>query len=170
MASDKTVGLIEAKDEHFAWMLEGNFAGSRFGLTLSPGGVDAPSTLELLRKMTGELLQQYGRGTWLVIEGSEVVGLCGYKRPPDSNGTVEIGYGIAASRRGRGLATRAVTELLRCAATEPAIRVVTAETSKDNPASLRVLVKIGFEPTGTRVDREDGELILWRRTIIPCQS
>ena len=91
MISEKTVALIEAKDEHFAWMLEGDFAGPRFDLTLPPGGVDTRSTLELLRKMTGKLLNQFGRGTWLVIEGNEVVGLCGYKQPPDSNGTVAIG-------------------------------------------------------------------------------
>jgi len=157
--------LIEATDEHFAWMLEGIGAGPRFGLTLPPGGVDEPSTLELLRRMTGEMLRQYGHGTWLVIERNEVVGLCGYKKPPDDNGTVAIGYGIAASRRGRGLATCAVSELLRCAATEPMIRFMTAETSIDNLASQRVLIKTGFKPAGTRIDQEDGELIVWRRAI-----
>ena len=147
MTSHKTVALIEAKDEHFAWMLEGDSAGSRFGLTLPPGGVDSPHTLELVRKMTGKLLGLFGRGTWLVVEGREVVGLCGYKQPPDSNGTVAIGYGIAASRRRRGLATYAVAELLRAAATEPMIRLVIAETSRANPASLRVLEKNFFEPS-----------------------
>jgi RimJ/RimL family protein N-acetyltransferase len=115
--------------------------------------------------MTGEMLRQYGHGTWIVIEGSEVVGLCGYKKPPDNNGTVSIGYGIAASRRGRGLATGAVSGLLRCAAMEPLIRFITAETSIDNPASQRVLAKNGFKPAGTRIDQEDGELIVWRRAI-----
>jgi RimJ/RimL family protein N-acetyltransferase len=165
MPTEKKVVLVEADDEHFAWMLEGEAAGSRFGLTLPPGGVDSTSTLELLRKMTGKLLDQYGRGTWLVLEGTEVVGLCGFKQPPDEKGAVTIGYGIAASRRGRGLATRAVAELLKITTVEASIRVILAETSNANRASQRVLEKAGFEPFETRTDEEDGELVLWKRCL-----
>ena len=165
MPTERKVVLVKADDGHFAWMLEGEAAGSRFGLTLAPGGVDSTSTLELLRKITCELLDQYGRGTWLVVEGTEAVGLIGFKQPPDEKGSVEIGYGIAASRRGRGLATLAVTELLELTTAEASIRAILAETSQANPASQRVLEKAGFEPFETRTDKEDGEMVRWKRSL-----
>jgi hypothetical protein len=43
MALIKKVELVGANDEHFAWMLEKEAVGSRFGLTLPPGGVDTLS-------------------------------------------------------------------------------------------------------------------------------
>jgi RimJ/RimL family protein N-acetyltransferase len=165
MPTESKVVLVEADDGHFAWMLEGESAGSRFGLTLPPGGVDSTSTLELLRKMTRKLLDEYGRGTWLVVEGTEVVGLCGFKQPPDEKGAVEIGYGIAASRRGMGLATLAVAELLELTTAEASIRVILAETSHANRSSQRVLEKAGFEPFETRIDKEDGEIVRWKRSL-----
>jgi RimJ/RimL family protein N-acetyltransferase len=42
-----------------------------------------------------------------MVEGDEVVGMISFKGPP-RGGVVEIGYGVAESRRGRGHATRAV--------------------------------------------------------------
>lgn len=165
MPAERKFVLVEADDEHFAWMLEGESAGSRFGLTLPQGGVDSTATLELLRKMSGSLVDQYGRGTWLVVEGTEVVGLCGFKQPPDEKGAVEIGYGIAISRRGRGLATLAVAELLKITTAKASIREILAETSNANHASQRVLEKTGFEPFETRAVEGNGEMVRWKRSL-----
>lgn len=104
------------------------------------------------------------RAHWMILAGREVVGLCSYKQVP-KNGIAEIGYGIAPSKRGLGHATRAVAEILRAAELDPDVRVVTAETSIGNVASARVLEKNGFEQTGSRFDAEDGQLIVWQRTL-----
>jgi RimJ/RimL family protein N-acetyltransferase len=151
------VRLLAAADAHFAWMLTGE--GSFDGLRLPAGGVDQPGVLKYLRRLAGAL------GSWLVIEDGEVAGLCGHKHAPTADGAVEIGYGIAAARRGRGLATRAVAAMLDLAAEDPRIRALTAETAADNIASQRVLEKNGFIRVGTRVDPEDGALILWRSGV-----
>lgn len=79
----------------------------------------------------------------MVCDG-EIVGLCIYRRPP-KNGRVEIGYGIAASRRGLGHARRAVAALIEAAARDH-VSILTAETSVSNPASARVLEQNGFVP------------------------
>jgi len=146
--------LIEATDAHFAWMLTGE--GTFDGLRLPAGGVDHPAVLNYLRRLAGEC------GSWLVVEDGEVAGLCGHKHAPTAAGAVEIGYGIVASRRGQGLATGAVKAMLGIAGEDPRIRHLRAETATDNVASQRVLEKNGFVRVGTRVDAEDGTLILWQ--------
>jgi len=73
-----------------------------------------------------------------------LVGACGLGRRP--SGAVELGYWIARSDWGRGIATEACTALIDIART---LRLSSIEASHflDNPASGRVLEKLGFEPT-----------------------
>ncbi|MFH8379523.1 GNAT family N-acetyltransferase [Kitasatospora sp. NPDC018058] len=64
------------------------------------------------------------------------------------DGGAELGYRIAESAAGRGLATAAVAELCRLAATAYGLRSLTAATTLDNPASQAVLTRNGFAVTG----------------------
>ena len=88
-----------------------------------------------------------------------VVGSCGYKGPPDSDGTVEIAYGVDPGHQGRGYAKEAAAALVEFALGAGA-RVVRAHTRPESGASARVLVACGFEPVGEIVDPEDG--VVWR--------
>ena len=74
-----------------------------------------------------------------------LVGACGLGRR--SSGAVELGYWIARSHWGRGFASEACAALVEIAR---ALRLPTLEGSyfTDNPASGRVLEKLGFEATG----------------------
>ncbi len=83
------------------------------------------------------------------------IGGIGFHRAPGDDGTVEIGYSIAASRQGRGLATMAVRAIIDIAAAGGALRLV-AGTDPDNPASQRVLEKCGFART-----EDDGAELRW---------
>lgn len=85
----------------------------------------------------------------LIIERTagapRLVGSCGLARRP--SGAVELGYWIARAHWGRGIATEACTALVDIA------RMLGLESLEgahfiDNPASGRVLEKLGFEPTG----------------------
>ncbi|MDP9396159.1 MAG: GNAT family N-acetyltransferase [Actinomycetota bacterium] len=80
-----------------------------------------------------------------VVERSSglVVGGAGFHGPP-ADGVVEVGYGIVASRRGRGYATEAVGALLRLAWSVPDVARVCAQTSPGNVASARVLENSGM--------------------------
>ena len=75
----------------------------------------------------------------------ELVGACGLGRRP--SGAVELGYWIAKSRWGLGYATEACRALVEIGRT---LGLPSLEGSHfvDNPASGRVLEKLGFEPTG----------------------
>ena len=153
--------LVEVSDAHFLWLL-GEAGAPTPGLTLPQG--DGTETLQIVRRMTKRLHRDGSRGSWMMVCGGEVVGLCSYKQAP-RNGNVEIGYGVAPSCRGRGHATRAVAAVLDRARADPAVNVVTASTAVANIASQRTLERNGFVRTGRSHDPDDGELILWRREI-----
>jgi hypothetical protein len=55
--------------------------------------------------------------------------------------------------------------VIRAAQADPRMQILTAETSTNDAASSRVLEKTGFCRTGSRVDPEDGELVLWQMIV-----
>ncbi len=87
-----------------------------------------------------------GPGTFLVVEDGVVVGDCGWFGPP-IDGVVDIGYGVAASVRGRGVGRTAVRLLLSWVF-EQGATVVRAEVLPGNEPSLRLLAGLGFVDTG----------------------
>ena len=82
----------------------------------------------------------------------QLVGSCGLGRRP--SGAVEMGYWIARSHWGRGLATESCTALIDIARTLGLARLE-ASHFVDNPASARVLEKLGFESTGLIAPRRN---------------
>lgn len=152
--------LVAATDAHFEWMLGGPSPAPL--LRLPPGGVDTPETLAMLRDLAKPVRESHGTGVWLIVEDGEVVGMCSYKWPASGRGTVEIGYGVAATRRRLGHATRAVAAIIAEAARDPKVTSLMAETAVANLPSQRVLEANGFRQIGTRVDKEDGDVIRWR--------
>ncbi len=135
--------LIEATDADFAWMLDD--APGRPDLALPPGGVDDAGTLAFLRGLRGRLNAAGVSGSWMIVADGEVVGLCGYLRPP-ADGKVEIGYGVAEAHRRRGHATAAVAAMVAA-------------------ASQKALEANGFAQVGRRTDPDDGEVMAWRLTL-----
>lgn len=66
-----------------------------------------------------------------------------------ADGEVELGYWIARERWGAGLATEAGQAVLRFARDTLRLPRLIAGHFLDNPASGRVLRKLGFQPTGS---------------------
>lgn len=94
-------------------------------------------------------------------EKSLIVGAGSFRHAP-RNGEVEIGYGVAASCAGRGLASLGAAQMVEEAFGRSEVVAVTAEAAVANRASERVLEKNGFHRTGSRVDPEDGLVSQWR--------
>jgi RimJ/RimL family protein N-acetyltransferase len=65
--------------------------------------------------------------------------------------TPELGYWIARKHQGRGIATEAGQAVVALADQSLRLSRLVASHALDNPASGRVLGKLGFQPTG-RVD------------------
>ncbi|MFC0006770.1 GNAT family N-acetyltransferase [Micromonospora siamensis] len=102
-----------------------------------------------------------GEGVHLaVVEGAsgEIVGSVGLRDTDWRAGRSEIGYGVRASRRGRGHATEAARAVGRWALTDGGMRRVQLHARLDNIASLRVAEQAGYQREGTlRLAQWDGE-------------
>jgi RimJ/RimL family protein N-acetyltransferase len=107
---------------------------------------------------------EFGVFQVLVRDSGEVVGGIGFIHPPEQ-GAVEVGYGLAESARGQGLATEALRAVVERASQLGATTVV-AMTAVDNIASQRVLERLGFTRLDAVVDdEEDGPLYRWELSI-----
>ena len=100
----------------------------------------------------------------------ELVGSCGLGRRP--SGSVEMGYWIARRFWSRGYATEACTALIDIARTL-GLPCLEGSHFLDNPASARVLEKLGFKPLGIiapRMSCARGEEVQARLMRLELQS
>jgi len=92
--------------------------------------------------------------SFLIFERTDaeprLVGSCGLGRRP--SGAVELGYWIARPFWGRGYATEAASALIDIARTM-GFKRLEGSYFLDNPASGRVLEKLGFQPLGITAPR-----------------
>ena len=116
-------------------------------LVAGPGWphADSADALRSLAEHGGE------PGCWLVVVAGVVIGDAGWFGPPDAAGDCELGYGLAAPSRRRGLGREAVTLLLSWVERQPGVRRSTAEALVGNEASLRLLAGLGFVDDGTGI-------------------
>ncbi len=138
-----------------------------FGQRVEDGYLEFPEALDFsLRKAreAGELGHWWMPFLVLDADAKAVVGMCGYKGPPDAAGVVEIGYGIARGHRGRGFAAEAARALVAHALEKTEIHTVRAHTLPEVNASTRVLTKCGFTHIGEVNDPEDGLIWRWETT------
>jgi ribosomal-protein-alanine N-acetyltransferase len=80
--------------------------------------------------------------------GRTLIGSGGYKGPPSSDGTVEVGYGIVSDHRRKGYAVEATWGLLARAFATPSVKRAIAETLPQLTPSIGVLAKCGFRLIG----------------------
>jgi ribosomal-protein-alanine N-acetyltransferase len=140
-------------DPHVTAIAEGRRLPSWAPDFPAEGDVDIARLIAAARVPSGRA-DSYGPR--LVVErGSGLaVGTAGLFGPP-RDGVVEVGYGIVASRQGRGYATEAVRALLALLALDPAVREVVAHAEPVNAASIRVLEKVGLRRRDPRPSSED---------------
>lgn len=84
-----------------------------------------------------------------VTRNDEIVACAG--AAAKGGGVWEIGYWVGAAWRGDGVATEAAGAVTQFVFEAFGAALATAGWFTDNPASGRVLEKIGFRPTGERV-------------------
>lgn len=89
-------------------------------------------------------LRAGGAAVWLVGLDGVVIGDCGTVGPAE-NGAIEIGFGLAEERRGRGYGTELVAALSDWLLMQDGVTSVVATTDPSNAASRRVLERTGFE-------------------------
>lgn len=92
--------------------------------------------------------------SWYALARPEAAGVPvlvasgGFIGPP-LDGEVAVGYAVLPQFEGRGYASEMTGALVEWALAQPRVERVIAETEWANPASVRVLSKLGFVRSGT---------------------
>jgi RimJ/RimL family protein N-acetyltransferase len=107
-------------------------------------GAAAEAQCDAWARLDAAHWQLHGFGKWLVLERDVAVARGGLSVTfVEGRPEVEIGWAVARSEWGRGIATRIALESLR-EASRLGLRGVVAFTRPENAASLRVMEKAGL--------------------------
>ncbi len=139
--------------------------GGALGIAVEPGWIGFPEALPVALD-AADPDQPDPWGTHLFFDDAgTLVGFGGFKGAPDG-GEVEIGYAVAPSRQGRGVATAAATAMIDRARAAGVQRVV-AHTLAEQNASTAVLQRCGFVRVAT-VEDPDGDVDddVWRWELV----
>ncbi len=138
----------------------------RFGIAVELGWEGFPEVMALLAHARhASTPDEWGLHLVFDEEGA-LVGNAGWKREP-VEGAAELGYAVAPSRRGRGIATAVVRELL-ARARAARLRTVVAHTLAEPSPSTSVLVRCGFANVAEVLDADDGPIWRWELSL-PAQ-
>ena len=91
-----------------------------------------------------------------------LIGVGGFKGPPDGRGAIELGYGVLPEYQRQGFATEAVRAWLALAFRDPAVDTVVGQTLASLAPSIGVLEKAGFRYSGAG---EEGDAPAGERVI-----
>lgn len=157
------IRLIRPTVEHFDAAIEGDGAlEETLGHEVAPEWATFTEALPAARETVAANPEDpWGPRLFVTEDPPEMVGWGGFKGAPE-DGTVELGYEIAASRRERGLATAATKSMLTEAFADPEVTEVIAHTLPEPNASNRVLEKLGFRFAGEELE---GEQTVWRFSL-----
>ena len=89
------------------------------------------------------------RRHWAITADEEVVGLIGLHTGQHHHRRAELGYDMAISRWGQGIASEAARTVIDYGFTEMKLHRIQAHTIADNHRSVRLLERLGFHREGT---------------------
>src|SRR3712207_4719023 len=103
-----------------------------------------------------------GYSFWAVVERAtgEVIGDAGLYPVDGDRAALELGYTLGRAWWGRGYASEAAAACVRHAFDEEGVTELVALALHENPASLQVLGKLGFEEAGTGSDHGREHVVL----------
>ncbi|MBV8528436.1 MAG: GNAT family N-acetyltransferase [Candidatus Dormibacteraeota bacterium] len=131
----------------------------RFGIPVAPGWSGFPEALSLMLDATASRESgEWGPHLFFDEDGT-LVGNGGWKGAP-VDGVAELGYAVAPSRQGRGIATAAVQQLLQRGRAAN-LRTAVAHTLPQRSASTTVLERCGFTLVGVVLDPSEGRVWRW---------
>ena len=145
----------------------GEVFSESFGIPVVDGWAVFPEALPGALRAASEDGDPWGTHLFFDDDGA-LVGWGGWKGPP-VNGVVELGYAVAPARRGQGIATQVVRQLIS-QARDTGVDLVIAHTLPEESASTGVLRKCGFVRTGDVTDPDGEAAEVWRWELDPARS
>jgi len=155
-----TLASLDAEDVSGDWLAE--HLGVTAALTWPPEHNDA-HTRDWMRSFLAAHPDEPGYGFWYIVAGGRLVGMCGYKGPPDGMGTVEIGYSVIEAEQRKGYGSAATAGLVERAFRDSRVMSVAGETLPALEASQKVMIRNGFRLVGSRPDDEVGAILRFVR-------
>lgn len=136
---------FELSDAHAAHAVYGDEAVMRY---VGEGGAVTPATTERMLEGYRRHQEEHGFAFWAVLDRAtgELIGDAGLEVTDHG---VELGYTVGRPWWGRGLATEAARLCVQAAFGPLGLPGLVALVDLDNPASGRVLEKLGFAKDGT---------------------
>lgn len=95
----------------------------------------------------------------------EIIGSAGFHDFPDSNGMIEIGFGIVDEMQNHGFGTEFLLGMWNMISKRHDVRILRYTVSPDNAPSLHIIRKMGFDLKGEQVDPEDGLELIFEKSV-----
>jgi len=95
----------------------------------------------------------------------EIIGSAGFHNFPDSNGMIEIGFGIVDEKQNNGFGTEFLLGMWRMICKRPDVKILRYTVSPENAASMHIISKLGFKQTGDQIDPEDGLELIFEKSV-----
>jgi RimJ/RimL family protein N-acetyltransferase len=169
MLQTKNLRLLPHVPAHLVALTESEEAYEKCsGIRIAPGVRDfllagSADFMARLRAATAPDPWNFGFAVMHKID-NRMIGFGSFTGPPNSEGAVEIAYGIAPDYQNKGYATEVAAALADFAGREPRVKIICAHTLPETNASTRVLQKCGFKKTGEVVDSENNLVWRWERS------
>jgi RimJ/RimL family protein N-acetyltransferase len=130
----------------------------RFGIPVGADWAGFPDAVSILVEAGRARLGDWRPQLFFDDDGA-LIGNGGWKGP-QKDAVAEVGYAVALSRQGRGIASTVVRELIE-RARRAEVRTVIAHTLAEENASTKVLERCGFERTVELTDPDEGPVWRW---------
>lgn len=144
------LSLLRNQDANAVWAFETahrqdfeSWINARPDSYYTPDGFDVALQTALLQQSADQAYH------YLIWEGDELVGRINLTQVRRANfQSASLGYRIAPKHRGQGLASDAVQAVMQHAFQTHGLQRLEATARPENPASIRVLLKNGFQQFG----------------------
>ena len=85
-----------------------------------------------------------------------IIASAGFHDAPDSDGMIEIGFGVDKKYQGRGFGQELLHGMWSWVVNDPQVKTLRYTVSPDNLISQHIIKKLGFKHNGQQIDEEDG--------------
>lgn len=128
-----------------------------------------PETNRHITEACADVREHYARNgftppwcAYLAVRDDRVVGVCGFRGPPDDQDQVEIAYGTFPGWEGEGLASAMARAMVGIARDHNPVMTVVAFTCREPGPATRILESLGFDNLGEDQDLYYGACWRWR--------
>ncbi len=95
----------------------------------------------------------------------EIIGSSGFHDLPDTEGMIEIGYGIEPAFRNQGYGKELLHGMWQWVIAQPGVRTLRYTVAPDNAVSQHIVQSLGFSSRGQQMDEEDGPEDIYEMSV-----